>query len=893
MIPTTRHHQLTAAALAFPLCDNAALRLASTSLSRSAVGVASDPLAAAALEHLRTLCPGASLAQLTHLRDAAWFTDAARDAVPLTERVVALATEHLEHRGRRVGLRQNDDLPLAERVERWRWLSLALPADLLLAAFAASCGASPRADHVELVSAHLARTLSSPCAETHLHVGAAVPFGVLWTGLLRHLAQVADPRTLLGPKTLAGERFGPAVPLSDPPRYLHLLYAVAVARLVLASYLMARERGTPPPFREFLPARLRDVAGRIAWPWGALDAERRLRATIGLLSDPKRALPHNFFIARDLLRAMSGRPAPEREDPFEDLVARDELTSWLGVDGDVLPETRFCARALAFLRGDGRGDDAFARLFWQYQRVRCASFRLLTQPPGTAGLDWFTCFYQRISFFRDALPKRRGQEPSWFHALLTQARDLHLGALEARTAPDERVPEVRDFVRDIARQRLAFHPRTEGRASPEVGLVLHFVKKADDKITGRGLVSHADPTDGYYNARHGRWYADQSRRADAVAGTLRNHPELLLVLRGVDVANHELAQPTWVLLPLFDRARRASEDAAHRLAITLPRWNFAPLRATAHAGEDYLRLVEGLRRMHEAVEFHLLCQGDRFGHGLAVGADPEGERDTTVHQPREDRLDDLLWELDRVARGDFEVPSSRVEVARREALTHARHLYGDAATDTELLIEARRLRHSPAALRRLRYPFVDGSLAPADRAWNLLVHHLTDPSVFRRGRSSVPVSSTAPERAMLQAAQRWLCAELTRREITIEANPSSNLLIGDLHAVTDHPAMRIQPVGHGTSACSSVPLSMNTDNPITFASCLADEFAFVHAALLQRGVSANDALAWLDARRADGWRSRFTLEGSADPERLALLLPELRQRRARSSRSRAAVVSGR
>ena len=126
------------------------------------------------------------------------------------------------------------------------------------------------------------------------------------------------------------------------------------------------------------------------------------------------------------------------------------------------------------------------------------------------------------------------------------------------------------------------------------------------------------------------------------------------------------------------------------------------------------------------------------------------------------------------------------------------------------------------------------------------------------------VRSAPDERAMLAEAQRWLRRELARREITIESNPSSNLLIGDLHAINRHPAMRLQPIIATAGRTDAVQLSVNTDNPVTFASCLADEFAFIYAALLERGVTSSDALAWIDRRREDGWRSRFTLEGSAN-----------------------------
>jgi hypothetical protein len=63
---------------------------------------------------------------------------------------------------------------------------------------------------------------------------------------------------------------------------------------------------------------------------------------------------------------------------------------------------------------------------------------------------------------------------------------------------------------------------------------------------------------------------------------------------------------------------------------------------------------------------------------------------------------------------------------------------------------------------------------------------------------------------------------------------------------------------------ASVLASINADDPLTFATCLADEYAYLHATLLRYGIEARKGLAWLDRLRENGYRSRFTLPASAD-----------------------------
>lgn len=63
-------------------------------------------------------------------------------------------------------------------------------------------------------------------------------------------------------------------------------------------------------------------------------------------------------------------------------------------------------------------------------------------------------------------------------------------------------------------------------------------------------------------------------------------------------------------------------------------------------GEDFLHLVSGIRATVEAVDFLSLGDGNRVGHAIALGIDPQlwldrtGERITV---PRSEWLDNLVF----------------------------------------------------------------------------------------------------------------------------------------------------------------------------------------------------------------------------------------------------------
>ncbi len=856
MDSTSHHHRASAEVAAWPFNSEPSFRAGVVHLGHDATSIPDDSTRAlwASMEDwLRLRCPGTTLEALRQHRNHLWF-EHPEPRIPFADQLTRTARYWLSADGTTVCLHRDSDLHA--RAECWRWLTLALPSDLLVASLAAFERRDPSTEHVTLVTPQLRQVLAQDCAEGHLHVGAALSFGCLW-GLLAGGLVVALPDE-------SGLARGGA-PLGGARAFIGHLIAAHLTRLTLAGFLMSREDGTSSGN---LDAHLGTALERISRSVRRLqgdDAGELLRSvllSLGLGRDqqlPNRILQRLYAC----LVHRSGHPAR----------ARDPLLEWLPLSPSVSPEARFASRAIRYLLGDGRGDASFERLFWQYTKVRCLAFRFLVQEPGTGGLDWFTQRYDRLSPLRDLAAYDYYRE-----ALQMQSRDVHLSALEVRTMPANRWFKVRDEVRRLARQASDFEPPIK-HERPEVGLIFHFVKRWERQQGGKPRLQ-GDPDNAAFGYRFGPWFRDQWQRVQAIETALRRQPELLLLLRSVDVCNVELAVPTWVTVPLFHQLRTASSEVARVLEGRRPRWKPELFRTSVHAGEDWRRVMEGLRRVHELVEFGVLHTGDRIGHALVLGTDParHAQGAKLVMQPAEERLDDLLWEMDRYGTGDIGGDAGRVEFVRAEVSRLATKIYGeDKASERpmEVLIEARRRRHDPRVLRRLGYPVrrPDTGLTGVDR---LVWRYLREGAVFARGQDVVEVISTETETAVATKLQAWLRRKLGQLEITVESNPSCNLLLGNLDSLEHHPAFRLQPLPDAGGAASPVGpdvlLSLNTDNPATFASCLADEYAHIFHALSRRDLSARQALAWLDEARRNGMRARFTLAASADQEALQELL---------------------
>ncbi len=840
---------LRAVCEAFPLASEASHEQSILHLSKSPnllLNGSTQQLAKALEEWIRLRARGHSLNPLGQLRDLAWF-DGGAQSVHMADYLVRLANRYVTHRGGQVALRS--DPQIAEPLAHFRWLSLLLPTDLLVAAFSTGMPTDPLSDHVDTLTPHVARLLEKDVAETHLHVGAAASFPLVWIGLMTAVSRHPPDAQKL---SQAGKP-----PFGTVDQFLKMLNAAAVTRLLLASFLWRRARiGDPALFESFVDdpngPLLTLIARSTSWPAGPenfqLACIQALRTTVrgsSPISAARLASVHQHLLG-------SSTWSPARTTSA--LLAADPLADWLGSEGGVATtETRFARRGIRYLIGAGREDGSFAYAFWQYQRIRALTFRYLTVEPGTAGLGWFQQHYNRIS------PLRACIDGALFDsAVRCSSKGIGLAAIEMRTAPPSKWEEVRRLMQEAA------VPEIPANERPEVGMVLHFLKK-ETSTFGRVTLNNADPRQRGHGCRYGAFSFSRMNEAAAIEAALAYQPALLAFFRGIDVASDELSVPTWVFILPFLRVRNAAHRAAARLARIRPAWNIKPIRATYHAGEDFRRLIEGIRRMHELLEFGLLEAGDRIGHGLAAGVEAERwARDhLTTIQPREERLDDLLWELDRYGDGDLPGDAGRIEQVRREALRIAQYVYGPEV-NLDCLMRVRHRLHDPSVLRRFGYPFMHQWVG-GDAIDRLVHRYLTDPIVYLRGQEPIEISVNDVEVRMLMQAGQWLRSEIACREMTIETNPTSNVLIHDMGGIDSHPAFRFQPLpNRRADGEEPVQLSINTDDPISFATSLGDEYAYLYGALLRDRTGAHDGLRWLAERRDDGFRSRFTLPASKD-----------------------------
>ncbi len=828
---------------------------------------------------------GWSLDRLIALRDFFWFGDRSSDAAPQRSGSVTLrrylrhlAQIHLERRHGVTEIAQREEANGFDAVNHYRWLTFALPEDLLLVA----TGVEPPPVRVEIEPPLMFRRLiDQGVAEIHHHLGAGMSFQLLWASLLVALADPSlDPNALMSPGLL----------FDKSETTLGWLLVAAVVRAFLAEFLLRRAKNPRQPLFDFVANLGSSSSGR----WRPQQRRVLEQALVALGHGWPDELP-DFYLLRSLYQEIHPDALRIAGDPprtLDEVWQRcDPIAARLGLTTANAGEQWFVLNGLRRLeeleRGrDEEADEPFARLFWQVVRLRCICYRAVVQRPMTAGLQWFIRFYERLKPFRTAL-SRVSAEVSYRVAGGGQP----IAALEVRTTPGETPFAAAQELSDLLESWWHVLEQQGGAARTrdlELGAVLHFVKARDPQrqwVSGnppaQGMGTHAEPEPGYRFRPGGRFsdfFVAQSRRALSTADLLEAVPSLLWLVRGIDVASDELSVPTWVLVPLY----RYVERQAARAAASFSEHELPLLRTTAHVGEDYRHLMEGLRRIFECVRYLLRRSGGRLGHATALGVEPRlwAETAGSLMMPTEERLWDLVfeWRLynqHRIAPElRAEAPAARVGAIQNQIRQLSDGVFAFSCEPHELA-EAHHVLHqlwcepvSPQvedlglgldvftrALRRLDPDHIRGY----EKVKKILEDYRENEAVYRRGQELVDIVLDESEVASLQAVQAALRRGVAERGILVEVNPSSNLLIGNMLDLRNHPTLRLFPPEPREGAPPPVPIAVGSDDPITFSTFLLREYSLLYEAGLAAGYSERAVHDWLATIRQTGMDGRFTV----------------------------------
>lgn len=414
-------------------------------------------------------------------------------------------------------------------------------------------------------------------------------------------------------------------------------------------------------------------------------------------------------------------------------------------------------------------------------------------------------------------------------------------------------PDLRDLFQTGSNKRL---PATSVQSGTAVGLIFHFIKRKDDAVHGTGR----------WPCRHVRLRRDVRKQALAI-GRVRRNQGLGNHIVGIDAAGPEIyagpevfapainwlrAQPTLGLDPKWMRSSRGAPSHFPQ-----------PLGLTYHVGEDFRHLLSGLRTVDEALRFLGMHSGDRIGHGLALGLEYKDwcrRVGDLVVMPRGQRLDDLVWMRTRLASANSRFAGCLFEIDEEiEQLAREIYLPSNPASvvmpSLQAMYQAWKMRgYDPLWVNNRSLPVniaVRDSPQLMRQAFSLYYdYHFNAGQRLRYNEPvRVPLSYRLDDwHLMITWLQDLMLREVVRRRVAIEINPTSNLCIGSLDRMTEHPVFRWHPPEQSSTAIRPEIL-VGSDDPGVFGTELLFEYAALSRAAEERGATPREISAWLGELR--------------------------------------------
>jgi hypothetical protein len=330
--------------------------------------------------------------------------------------------------------------------------------------------------------------------------------------------------------------------------------------------------------------------------------------------------------------------------------------------------------------------------------------------------------------------------------------------------------------------------------------------------------------------------------AKIVTSLLRYYPWLRPFIVGIDAAGAErwtsVRDMASAFASVIDCASRTRTDGEPQIR----------LGCTFHVGEDPADLLTGLRHIDEVIRllFSPKMNG-RLGHALSLAdspADYYARRRGFVELPFGTHLLDLIWAWGRTrqlgaATTHHFVQNAILESARRMQISASFDL-GKIELGWRYL-DVDRLNTAPA----LSEAAILGKLEiPEEQAAALI---RIRPSKKKHGAWL----------SLLDELQNWLRDAVRQRSITVECNPTSNLLVGNYLGYDALPYKRLTK--------AHVKVSINTDDPGLLATSLPAELERMHAASWPED--------WLIERLADGVSSSFLTPRTPSGDQAILEIP--------------------
>ena len=542
-------------------------------------------------------------------------------------------------------------------------------------------------------------------------------------------------------------------------------------------------------------------------------------------------------------------------------------------------------RILSFLKV--QYDPVLCEGFIRYIRFKNEFFQSKVQQTKIGGLDFFQRFYNEATEFPrvDNLTEDAALFQKFYAIFTEQCRTGNLKVLEMKIVPkifssshanllskDVIKMKILRQIQQIIKAYSEYITQTVLRWNknnvpnfPKIGFIYHFIKtNHSDNFNGTSCVMYQKPKTSecfdYSNMREAC-----IRFLEALTELLEEYPILTDYIIGIDAASIENATEPWVFAPVFKKAR--SNERIVPYSVKKPGF-IQNIGFTYHVGEDFRHIVSGLRHIDEVLTHFKYRSGDRLGHAIALGVDIDTwcSNKNIITMPIMEYLEDLLWMWQNINASKHSKTPENLEFKIMET---ARKIYHEQVQQMNVYMLWRVYQSkfdllSDSARKSLlssnnRCSLSNGKITSDNNITNKLLCSHFCPCFYELYNKPIFVQITKEDIKFYKELQSQLLNKVEQMGVYIETNPSSNMIIGDIPSIFDHPILRLNNRGINienlSESCAMV--SINSDDPVVFSTFVENEISYIYYALLNAGCKREEVLKWIDKIRLQGIESSF------------------------------------
>jgi len=526
------------------------------------------------------------------------------------------------------------------------------------------------------------------------------------------------------------------------------------------------------------------------------------------------------------------------------------------------------------------------KLFYLYLLIKNKFCGIFIQRNKKYGFDNFSK-YQDTKF--DIIEGSIYEKLAVKMAVKYNIRENYIDKLELRITPKKEEEALRKSIEYCDKY-------AETRNKKSHFYVIHFIK---GKKIDWGIENDGDFKMNFV-CRESKLREKIKKEAFVINEFRKNAREKSFRIHGIDAASHEVNCRPEVFGQVF-RYLSNSNFGYPFLHYDPNKIKLPHLKKTYHAGEDFYDITDGLRAIDEAILFLHLRYGDRIGHAVALGLDPEKYYNDRPHiaMPLQNALDNYAWILYCIEKLGVITSQSFYAHLISQFDTYFNDLYNrllspqnTLSPDLQAYIQSWKLRgdnpdcyskklvetdnlenitrpHLNPVTEWCKYNFCyrDDYKHINGNVYDLYHRYHFDNDLKKAAKKIVEIKVNDEYVALVKQLQKIMRNFVLNKGVAIESNPSSNFLISSLDKTIELPIFKLFPIEESESDFVRLNVSVNTDDQGVFYTSLVKEYTLLVGALQNekdknglRKYSNDKILTWIKQLVENGKNQCFMQE---------------------------------